>query len=93
LPQEVRERLLHLNRNRVNSKGVLVIEARRYRTQESNRQDAIDRLVQLIRKATERLKKRTRTKPTAASVHRRLEQKKRIADTKKTRRPIPSSGE
>ena len=52
LPDDVRERLIRLAGRRVTEEGVLIIDARRFRTQERNRQDAMDRLVRLIRKAT-----------------------------------------
>jgi ribosome-associated protein len=69
--------------------GVLVIDARRFRTQAQNRQDARDRLVELLRQAAARPKKRRRTKPTAASRERRLSSKKRRADTKRGRSKVP----
>lgn len=86
---EVRERLLHLAANRINSQGVLVIEARRFRTQEQNRQDARQRLVALIRKATEAPKSRRPTRPTPASQQKRVESKRRRSQTKRLRRSIP----
>jgi ribosome-associated protein len=66
--------------------GVLVITARRFRTQERNRQDALDRLVALIRRAAEPPTPRRPTKPTAASRERRLEAKSRRAAVKQRRR-------
>jgi ribosome-associated protein len=89
LPDDVRKRLIHLAGRRITEEGVLIIEARRFRTQESNRQDAIDRLVELIRKAAERPKPRRKTKPTVASKRRRLETKHRKGETKRMRRTIP----
>jgi ribosome-associated protein len=85
LPQEVRERLLRLGGKRVTEAGVLMIDARRFRTQERNRQDARERLVALIRKAAERPKARRKTRPTAGSVKRRLESKHHRARVKRTR--------
>jgi len=58
LPDDVREHLIHLAGRRITEDGVLIIEARRFRTQERNRQDAIGRLVALIRKAAEKAKLR-----------------------------------
>jgi ribosome-associated protein len=87
LPEEIRERLMHLGGKRITSEGVLIIEARRFRTQEKNRQDALDRLIKLVRKAAEKPKKRRRTKPTKASARRRLEEKRRRAETKRRRHP------
>ncbi len=89
LPDDVRNRLIHLAGRRITEEGVLIIEARRFRTQESNRQDAIDRLVELIRKAAEKPKPRRKTKPTFASKRRRLETKHRKGETKRMRRTIP----
>ena len=89
LPDDVRNRLIPLAGRRITEEGVLIIEARRFRTQESNRQDAITRLVELIRKATERPKPRRKTKPTFASKRRRLETKHRKGETKRMRRTTP----
>ena len=89
LPDDVRKRLIHLAGRRATEEGVLIIEARRFRTQERNRQDAIDRLVELIRKAAEKPKPRRKTKPTFASKRRRLETKHRRCETKHMRRFIP----
>lgn len=89
LPDDVRKRLSHLAGRRITEEGVLIIEARRFRTQESNRQDAIGRLVELIRKAAEKPKPRCKTRPTLASKRRRLETKHRRCETKHMRRFIP----
>ena len=86
LPEDVRGRLLRLAGRRVTRDGVLIIDARRYRSQEKNREDAIHRLVTLIRKAAVTPKPRRRTKPTEASRRRRLDEKKRRGKIKKTRR-------
>ena len=67
LPDEVRKRLLSLARKRINEEGVLVIDARRYRSQKANRRDAMERLVGLIRKAAQKPRIRRKTKPTLAS--------------------------
>lgn len=85
LPADVKERLRRLAGSRMTESGELVIEARRFRTQLRNRRDALDRLVALIRKATERPKPRRRTKPTRASKQRRLDEKKRRGETKRKR--------
>jgi ribosome-associated protein len=89
LPDEVRQRLIHLAGNRMTGDGVLVIHARRFRSQDRNRQDAIDRLVALIRKASVQPKSRLKTKPTIASKERRLEVKRRRSRTKRIRRYDP----
>jgi ribosome-associated protein len=88
LPEEVRTRLLRLAGNRLTDDGVLVIDARRYRTQVRNREDALAQLTGLIRKATVRPKVRRRTKPTAASQEERLARKIRRSQTKANRRPV-----
>ena len=87
LPDDVRQRLLLLAGQRVTADGVLVIEARRFRTQERNRQDALDRLVALIRQAAAKPKRRRKTQPTRASRQRRLEGKRRRSQIKRLRRP------
>jgi ribosome-associated protein len=71
--------------------GVLVIEARRFRTQERNRKDARDRLVGMIRKAALPATPRRATKPTGKSRERRLEEKRRRSMVKRTRREVPVS--
>jgi len=88
LPEDVRRRLIKLAGRRATDEGVVVIDARRYRTQERNRQDATERLIALIRKAADRPKRRRRTKPTAASKRRRLEAKRRRSQTKRLRRQV-----
>ncbi|BCB27957.1 aminoacyl-tRNA hydrolase [Sulfurimicrobium lacus] len=85
LPEDVRTRLLRLAGSRLTTEGEVVIEAKRFRTQERNRQDAIARLVELIRRATEKPKPRVATRPTLASKKRRLESKKQRAETKRGR--------
>ena len=91
LPDEVRERLIRLAGKRMNDRGELIIDARRFRTQERNRQDALDRLVRLIQKATVKPKARRKTKPTIASKKRRLEGKHRRSQTKHLRAPVTHS--
>jgi ribosome-associated protein len=85
LPEAVRARLLRLAGRRATREGVIVIDAQRFRTQEQNRADAIERLVALVRQATIAPKPRRATKPTRASRERRLEGKRRRADTKRRR--------
>jgi ribosome-associated protein len=93
LPEDVRERLVRLAGRRMTKAGVLIIEARRFRTQERNRQDAIDRLATMIRRAAQKPKPRTKTRPKAVSKKRRLEEKRRRGETKRLRQPVPSSDE
>jgi ribosome-associated protein len=89
LLEEVKTRLAKLAGSRMTIEGVLVIEAKRFRTQEKNRKDAIDRLVALIQKAMEKPKPRHKTRPTLASQQRRVEKKKRRAAIKRLRGTYP----
>lgn len=91
LPGDVRARLVRLAGRRMTTEGVLVIEARRYRTRERNRADALARLTALIRRAAEPPKPRRRTRPPRASKARRLETKRRRGTVKRTRAPVPES--
>ena len=91
LPDDVRERLVHLAARRITQDGVLLIKAERFRTQDRNREDAIERLIQLIRKAAEKPRRRRRTRPTLASKKRRLESKRRRGDAKHMRRSVTPS--
>ncbi len=85
LPEDVKDRLIRMAGKRVTSEGVLVIEAKRFRTQEQNREDAIQRFVELVRKSLVEPKKRKKTKPTRAAKEERLKEKKRRAEIKKIR--------
>jgi len=90
LPEDVRRRLLRLAGSRRTREGEILIEAKRFRSQERNRQDAIDRLLVLLRRAAERPKPRRPTKPSPAARRRRLEEKRRHGDKKSQRRkPAP----
>jgi ribosome-associated protein len=93
LPEYVRERLISLAGKRIAADGSLIIGARRFRTQEMNRQDAIDRLVALIRKAAEKPRMRRTSKPTLGSKERRLDSKRRRSDTKQKRHPSSHAGD
>lgn len=88
LPEPVRERLKHLSGRRLTSDGVLVIDARRHRTREQNRRDALERLIALVRKAAVAPTPRKATRPTAASKRRRLEGKQRRGVLKRGRRTV-----
>jgi len=85
LASDTRGRLIQLAGKRVNADGVLLIEAKRFRTQEQNREDAIQRLAELIRKALVKPKSRKKTRPSAASKERRLRSKKAKGEIKKIR--------
>ena len=82
LPEDAALRLARLAGSRMTKDGVIVLQAQRFRTQERNRSDAIDRLVGLLREAMVRPTPRRPTKPTFASKQRRLEGKKRRSDIK-----------
>lgn len=85
LPEEVRQRLVRLAGKRMTDEGVLVIEASRYRTQEQNRADVLQRLVNLVRLAAHKPRPRRQTRPTLASQQRRLEKKKQRGAVKRLR--------
>lgn len=91
IPADVRERLIRLAGKRITEGGVLIITARRYRTQEKNRKDAIERLMNLIRRAAEIPKPRIRTKPSRHAKESRLQEKRRRSEIKQMRRKsVPS---
>jgi ribosome-associated protein len=85
LAPDAHERFVRIAGQRLTKDGVVVIHAQRFRTQERNRQDAIDRLVAMLREASIRPTPRRATKPTYASKQRRLEGKKRRSDIKSRR--------
>jgi ribosome-associated protein len=89
LPGGVRSRLERLAGRRLTRQGVLVITAQRHRTQERNRQDALDRLIELIRRAAVPPTPRRATRPTAGSRERRLQSKKRRGSIKDMRQAKP----
>lgn len=91
LPHAVRARLERLAGRRLTTDGVLVIIAQRHRTQERNREDALGRLVELVRQAAVAPKPRRPTKPTKASRERRIERKKRRSSIKALRRSGPAA--
>jgi ribosome-associated protein len=90
LPDDVRARLIRLAGRRVSQDGILQIIAQRHRTQERNRQDALARLIELIREAAIPPVKRRATKPTFGSKQRRLEKKVRRSGVKQLRRSRPA---
>jgi ribosome-associated protein len=87
LPEGVRQRLITLAGKRLTNEGVLVIESSRHRTQEQNRQEALERLIELIRQASHKPKERRKTRPSEASRRRRLEAKRQRSRLKELRRP------
>ena len=86
LPPDVKERLAALAGGRITADGVLIIDSREHRTQAQNREAARARLVALVQHAARRPRRRTKTRPTAASRERRLESKRRRGDIKAARR-------
>ena len=89
LPEPVRARLIVLAGSRLTQDGVLILAAERYRSQRRNRDDALERLIELIREACEVDKPRQPTRPTLASKKRRLDSKQRRGETKKLRTAKP----
>ena len=89
LPPDVKARLIRIAGSRMTGDGVLVIDAQRFRSQDRNRADARDRLVEMIRAATHVPKPRRPTKPGKAAKERRHEGKQRRATVKKLRRNKP----
>lgn len=87
LPEQVRKRVRHIAGSRINAEGELVITARRHRSQTRNREDAIERLVGILRKAAKRPRSRKKTKPSRAAVEHRLEEKRQQAEKKRRRKP------
>jgi ribosome-associated protein len=88
LSDEIRERLRVVAGSRMTADGVLVIDARTFRTQAGNREAARERLIDLLRQASIRPKRRRKTRPTGASQERRLTTKKRRADAKQRRKDV-----
>ena len=91
LSDEVRSRLMRLAGDKMTKDGILIIQARRFRKQERNREDAMDRLIKLIQKASEPPKAHIKPKPTRASKERILAAKRHRSKLKKTRQWVPVS--
>lgn len=85
LPQVYKERLLALSDQRISSDGVIVIKAQQFRTQEKNRDDALERLASLIRSVMVERRKRRPTKPTRSSQKKRMDKKSQRGQTKQLR--------
>jgi ribosome-associated protein len=86
LDEAVKRRLRQIAKTRISDEGVLIIQASRFRSQKQNREDAFERLAELIRRAKARPKKRKKTAPSRAAKERRLEEKKRRSALKRDRR-------
>ncbi len=90
LPDKVKARLPMAAGRRLTKEGIILITARRYRSQEKNRQDAIDRLIQIIRRAAQRPKTRRKSVPSRAAKARRLGEKRRLSEKKRGRKLDPT---
>jgi ribosome-associated protein len=88
IPQAVKQRLVKLAGKRLTIDGILIIESRQYRSQEQNRQAALERLSRLIRQASQPPKPRHKTKPTRASILRRLATKRKRSEIKRMRHDL-----
>jgi ribosome-associated protein len=87
LAMEIKARLRTLQRRRINSDGVLIVTSQRYRDQERNRQDCLDKLREIVLQATHVPRPRKVTRPTRGSQQRRLQAKQRRSAAKASRRP------
>ena len=87
----IRDRLKRIAGKKMTDDGILVIKARRFRSQDQNRKDAIDRLIDMIRQATVKPKPRRKTRPSRAARERRLTAKKKRSETKRRRRGVRPS--
>ena len=90
LAGEVKNRLLQYSDRRINKEGFIVIKAQRFRSQDKNKQDAVDRLQKLVDAASKVQRKRIATKPGRGAKERRLREKKKLTDKKSTRGNIGS---
>ena len=88
LPPELKERLMKLHDRRITREGVIVLRAQRYRTQERNRQDAIERFEGILAKALVEQKMRKATKPPKSAMAKRLEEKAKRGELKASRKPV-----
>jgi len=88
LNEEIRDRLKQIAGHRMTADGILIIKAQRYRTQDRNREDAIERLVTLIRQAAEKPRQRRQTKPSRAAKQKRLTSKRHRGEIKRRRRSV-----
>ena len=88
LPEFYKEKLLSLKDRRITKEGVIVIKSQQHRSQEENREEALERLVELIKSVNVVQKKRVATRPTKGSQKRRLNSKKKHSQTKKLRSKV-----
>jgi|TARA_B110000914_G_scaffold182559_1_gene165320 ribosome-associated protein len=90
LSREIKDRVLAYADSRINSEGCVVIKAQRFRSQEKNKQDAVERLEKLVAAATHVDKKRIATRPGRGAKERRIKQKKKTGDKKSGRGAVRS---
>jgi ribosome-associated protein len=88
LGEDLKERLMQLNDRRISKSGIAVIKSQRFRNQDKNKEDALQRLADLIQKALVVQKARKRTRPSKKVREKRLEEKSRRARLKQSRRPV-----
>ena len=86
LPSDIRERLLKISGKRLTSEGIMIIASQRFRSQEQNRKDAVNKLIEIIRKASAKPKKRKKSSPSTASIKNRIISKKQRGSIKSLRR-------
>ena len=88
LPEDVKNRLIKLAGSKMTDDGILIIDSREYRTQNRNRAGALNRLVELVKKASEKPKRRIKTKPTKGAKEKRLQVKKQRSAVKTLRKSV-----
>jgi ribosome-associated protein len=88
LPEDVKNRLKKLAGSKMTDNGILIIDSREYRTQNRNRAGALNRLMELVKKASEKPKKRIKTKPTKGAKEKRLQVKKQRSAVKTLRKRV-----
>jgi ribosome-associated protein len=82
LPDEVKARLRRIAKTRISDEGILVIQASRHRSQKQNREEALERLAELVRRAATKPKRRKKTRPSARAKEKRLKEKRRRSELK-----------
>ncbi len=92
LPEDIKKRLIKLGGKKVNKRGELIIEAKRFRSQKKNRNDAVKRIIRLIRKAVKKPKPRIKTRIPLKAHENRLNKKKQQSEKKKLRKKIKEMG-
>ena len=88
LGEDLKERLMQLNDRRISKSGVAVIKSQRFRNQDKNREDALQRLADLVRKSLVVQKPRKKTRPSKKAKEKRMEDKSRRSRLKQSRRPV-----